>query len=443
MNKWSRISRKSRGEIRFLSRALVLAVLLFPGSQLVRGQTEQQTVLRQILQELREMRTSFLRSNIHFIRAQSLLDQIRGNQERILNIERDVNVFEQEVSSTEESKKELEEKITEAEAAVQQQTESDLVSFHEENVKDLKQLYDRVTERADEIKQKLYSLRATLEEERGKLNGLRADLTALERNLLGENHSTLMSPQTAVHSKPSSLNTFFNNEHLSTIRQLTEIPKKTRLLALTGFSKPKPEFASASAKLDKYSPPPRAAGLIDCPSPYLKPVFNVYPVSYAANEIPVCNDFPLIDLAKDAPALRWSRSVLEHRAKRYFKAGDVIVIGLFLINGARPTSNGESIARNVEVTSIISRRGRDVILSVTYSSADGETRKESITFSIGKHEEVYPVKDSTYLFGFNGANKKSLPNPTARKFKLRLGDVKAGVENSSHILYRLKVVGKK
>lgn len=173
------------------------------------------------------------------------------------------------------------------------------------------------------------------------------------------------------------------------------------------------------------------------------PVFNIDPLTFRDKGTQICSDFPLIDIALDQPNPTFSQSMTELNSVRSFKIGDQLAVMLYIHNGAAnnlPPS--QTTAKNVKIKTSLERTGNVYTITGLYSADNAYPRSESIKIAVKDDEVLALIKNSGFVYTFEGKVILDMQNLDLGNSTFTLGDLDSGWEYSLFLTYKLLVMKK-
>jgi chromosome segregation ATPase len=142
-------------------------------SQVIQGQ-----VLKELLDEVRQLRIDLLRMNGHAYRAQMVAERLRLQQEQVNRLTLELNKVNSEISDLRSTRPGLNEQIE----GLEKKVETGLIPNSE--LKAAKAAMERLSQREQSLMEREPQLTAELSAERGNLEALKARLDEIEREIL-------------------------------------------------------------------------------------------------------------------------------------------------------------------------------------------------------------------------------------------------------------------
>ncbi|HEY7575320.1 MAG TPA: hypothetical protein VIB08_09175 [Thermoanaerobaculia bacterium] len=177
-------------------------VLLLSASRIVSGQSPPapsagERTLRELLEEVRLLRQVLQATSLGSVRAQILLAQRQGQQDRLAQIERQLADSRSEATDSQWQLARLEEEIATHEDALSTEADPSRRTERESQVRQLRAARDEVKRRQERQRERDTELTALLAAEQGKLDETQRGLDRIERQLetLQKAASTESSPR--------------------------------------------------------------------------------------------------------------------------------------------------------------------------------------------------------------------------------------------------------
>lgn len=147
------------------------------GTQTNASRTESDQVLKEILNEVRQLRADLQRLNVNAHRTQALLDRMKVQQEQVIRLTREIGNVRDELLAIQHRQV----RIKEALEMLEKQKNAGLVKEEEVKVvaselEELKQREQRLMEREPQLSSELDSTRATLAQLNSRLDELEQEL---------------------------------------------------------------------------------------------------------------------------------------------------------------------------------------------------------------------------------------------------------------------------
>lgn len=198
------------------------------------------------------------------------------------------------------------------------------------------------------------------------------------------------------------------------------------------------EGKSAPARREPLGP--NVSGGAICQA-WFTPVFNPYPVNYSDLSSVYCHDFAIIDVAlyRDGSPLAFAQSQDEYESIREFSVGDELVVGIYIDNGGIDTE--AYTAKNVRIETVVKSANGLHLISTTFTADNAVPRTGSVYVDAGSGSRLEPVRNSGFMFDYEGRLVLDQQNLELLEKTYELGDLDAGFAYSLFFTYRLKVVG--
>jgi hypothetical protein len=173
------------------------------------------------------------------------------------------------------------------------------------------------------------------------------------------------------------------------------------------------------------------------------PVFNYFPVTFDDKNTPLCHDFPMIDVAKDTINPSFSQSEDEYKSIRKFNAGDVLVVLLYINNGAASNLDRNiTTAKNVKISTSITNNNNLYTLTATFAGDNVESKSGSVHIQTNPEEYLETILNSGFMYNYEGITILDQQNLNFGNSTFVLGDLDADLEYSLFLSFKIKVVKK-
>lgn len=170
--------------------SLSIIAIIIIGSALAKGghaqesgnSTEQQ-VLREILTEIRQLRVAVQRANLISYRGQMMIERVRAQQQYIVQMTRQLDDLQTEVSNLKVSLPQMQERVKSFEIELENERDPARRSPLDAELKAFKQMVELQVSRQQQLQEREAQLTSQLQTEQGTLNGLVDRLQEIERDM--------------------------------------------------------------------------------------------------------------------------------------------------------------------------------------------------------------------------------------------------------------------
>jgi chromosome segregation ATPase len=144
---------------------------------------DERQLLQALLAEVRQMRLAFERVGVNGGRLQITIDRWRSQREFVHRLSRELEESRNESSSLGLLKAQMEERLKDLEARMQQSRDEEMRATMQMEQKDLKREVEQQSERISQLTERQMRLTNTLQTERPQLDELRGQLNSLEQEM--------------------------------------------------------------------------------------------------------------------------------------------------------------------------------------------------------------------------------------------------------------------
>lgn len=145
--------------------------------------TDEKQLLREMLDEMRQLRVVIQQSNLNVYRAQIILGRVRIQQEHIDRVARQLEEHQNEINGIKLSQTQLAGKIADLEEQIKLGSDTENRDQQQIECRELKQALQQQTQREVYLTEQKDKLNSQLQVEQSKLDVLNNDLTEIEKTL--------------------------------------------------------------------------------------------------------------------------------------------------------------------------------------------------------------------------------------------------------------------
>jgi hypothetical protein len=138
-----------------------------------------------------------------------------------------------------------------------------------------------------------------------------------------------------------------------------------------------------------------------CPTGFVMPVFNPFPISFDTANTSLCSDVPLLDVAEGTAYPKFSESMDQYLSTRRFPGAKYLVALLYMNNGAY-SSPVSYVAKNVKITTAIERIGNVYKLTATYTGDNVAPASASVSIEVAPDERLEVIPNSGSMYDYVG-----------------------------------------
>jgi WD40 repeat protein len=201
-----------------------------------------------------------------------------------------------------------------------------------------------------------------------------------------------------------------------------------------------PNRVSSTPRRSPGEKPTESKGL-KCPTGFVMPVFNPFPIAFDNGSMPLCTDVPLLDVAEDRAMPIFSRSMDQYLSRRRFKGAKGLVVLLFMDNGAY--SNPISyIAKNVKISTALEREGNVYRLTATYTGDNVAPASASISIEVEPDERLEVIPNSGFMYDYVGRLILDRQGFNLGNSTFTVGDLDPNLQYSLFFSYKIAITRK-
>lgn len=145
--------------------------------------TDEKQLLREMLDEMRQLSVAIHQSNLNVYRAQIILGRVRIQQEHIDRVARQLEEYQNEINGIKLSQTQLAGKIADLEEQIKLGSDTENRDQQQIECRELKQALQQQTQREVYLIEQNDKLNSQLQVEQSKLDALNSDLTEIEKTL--------------------------------------------------------------------------------------------------------------------------------------------------------------------------------------------------------------------------------------------------------------------
>ena len=146
------------------------------------GQSNEQ-VLREILSEIKQLRSVIAKTNVNQIRFQTTFEQFKSQQNRVDSMNREIELIKNQISSSSSFRTNSDEMIKSTEERMQQTTDPRLRQNLERQIQSVKRNLDAQDQREKRLKERQTTLEMQIPIEQSKLFQLNSELESIKQDI--------------------------------------------------------------------------------------------------------------------------------------------------------------------------------------------------------------------------------------------------------------------